>query len=202
MNLKKLKFAVIFFVFIFVSCSKVNTKMSKTYFTGSKGTIAVLPFDNHSNELTAETMLREMIYKGLRSKGWQVISNEEVDKKIAELGITDGGQLNAVSIKDLGEKLQTEYLLYGTINDFKLQNIGYIIKKNVELNVKIVKVNDEMEVFNETGVGSDLKIFLKSEEAKKAFIEYNALKLVENIMKRPLYKEAEKAVSQILNKIP
>ncbi|MGC8728934.1 MAG: GNA1162 family protein [Elusimicrobiales bacterium] len=195
---------ILFFSFLLVSCSSLNVKKQENKYSSlsSRGSIAVLPFDNLSNDITAETMIRDMITSGLEKKGWLVIKNEVTDEKLKSVGITDGGQLNSVTPKEISELLTADYLLYGTIEDFKLQNLGYVVKKTVEINVKIVKGATEETVFDEKGSGGDFKVFLKSDEAKKAFIEYNALKLVQNIVKRPLYKEAKDAVSKILNKIP
>jgi hypothetical protein len=188
------------FLFLLYSCN-YSVKNGNVY-VFPRDTIAILPFDNLSNDITAETMLREMLYKGLKAKGWDVLDSSYVDEKLKSIGITDGGQLNSVSVKKLKELLGVKYLCYGTINDFKLQNIGYVINKVVELNIKIVDTDNEKIIFDETGIGRDFKVFLKSDEAKKAFIEYNALKLVENVIKRPLYNEAKKAVDTILLKIP
>jgi hypothetical protein len=191
---------LLLFLFFVISCH--YTVKSQHLYNFPRDTIAILLFDNISNDITAESMLRDMFYKGLRAKGWNVLDNSYVDEKLRSIGITDGGQLNSVSIKKLKELLGVKYLCYGTINDFKLQNIGYVINKVVELNIKIVDTDDEKVVFDETGIGRDFKVFLKSDEAKKAFIEYNALKLVENVIKRPLYNESKKAVDTILFKIP
>jgi hypothetical protein len=191
---------LLLFLFFVISCH--YTVKNQHLYNFPRDTIAILLFDNISNDITAESMLRDMFYKGLRAKGWNVLDNSYVDEKLRSIGITDGGQLNSVSIKKLKELLGVKYLCYGTINDFKLQNIGYVINKVVELNIKIVDTDDEKVVFDETGIGRDFKVFLKSDEAKKAFIEYNALKLMENIMKRPLYNESKKAVDTILFKIP
>jgi len=193
---------LILLTFLFVSCGSLNLNKKSEYVEIPRDIIAILPFDNNSNDITAETLLRDLVAKGFERKGFVVIKNEIVDEKLKTIGISDGGQLKAVNPGAISELLGVRYLLYGTINDFKLQNIGYIVKKKVELEVKIIDTqNNNQEIFNQTGEGSDLKVFLKSDEAKKAFIEYNALKLVENIMKRPLYNESKEAVDSILSKI-
>ncbi|MEF3280888.1 MAG: CsgG/HfaB family protein [Elusimicrobiota bacterium] len=168
----------------------------------TKGTVAVLPFDNQSNDITAETMLRDMVVERFVKKGWIVIKNEIVDEKLKGAGIVDGGQLNMLKPQEISKLLEADYLCYGYINDFKLQNLGFIINKKVELEIKIVDGKTEEVVFNMTGVGQDMKVYFKKEEAKKAFAENMALKLVQNIMKRPLYNESVVAVSKIFAKIP
>lgn len=192
-----------FLVFlILTSCARSNIRINDYSSLSGKGVIAVLPFENLSNDLTAETMLRDMVIKGLNRKGWFVLSREAVDEKLKTIGITDGGQLNAITPKELANLLACSYLFYGRIDDFKFQNLGYVIRKKVEISGKIVRSSDEAVLFDGTDSSSDTKVFLKSDEAREAFIKYNALKLVENIMERPLYKESVEAVDKLLSKIP
>lgn len=191
---------IIIIALLLSSCKNLVKEEEKVY-PLTRGSITVLPFDNMSNDLTAEDMLRDMVINEFRNKGWIVLSREEVDERLRTIGITDGGQLNGVGIKDLTTLFNTDYLCYGYINEFKLTNLGFIVSRNVELEVKIVNAKDGQVVFDEIGKGSDIKIYLNKDEAKKAFTENLALKLVENITKRPLYKEAKQAVEKIFKKL-
>lgn len=184
----------------FSSCSIKNTRAHYQSYIIEKGSIVILPFENISNDITAEDMVRDLVIDRFKKKGWLVIDKDYTDNKLKEIGITDGGQLNAVSKKELFNIFNTRYLCYGTINDFKFQNLGFIIVKKVELNIKIYDISKDDYVFDETSDASDLKMYFDKEEAKKAFITYNALKLVENIMKRPLYQQAVEAVDKIFVK--
>ncbi|HOL63258.1 MAG TPA: hypothetical protein PK103_07830, partial [Elusimicrobiales bacterium] len=58
---------ILFFSFLLVSCSSLNVKKQDNKYSSlsSRGSIAVLPFDNLSNDITAETMIRDMITSGL-----------------------------------------------------------------------------------------------------------------------------------------
>ncbi|MBP7796574.1 MAG: DUF799 family lipoprotein [Elusimicrobiales bacterium] len=192
------------FLLFFISCASFNNLDDKKYYSNltSRGIIAVLPFENESNDLTAPDMLRDMVISSFAKKGWDVIKKETVDEKLRSIGITDGGQLPAVEVKELYELLNVNYLCYGYIHDFNMQNLGYIIKKNVEIEIKIVKADTGEVVFDEAGKGRDIKIYTNSDDAKKAFLENAAIKLVSDIVNRPLYKQSEEAINKIFVKIP
>ena len=91
---------------------------------------------------------------------------------------------------------------FGTVEYFTFQNLGFIVRKKVVLKIKVVSLADDKIIFEKTGTGSDTKFFLSKDEAKKAFVEQMAVKLVSNMLKSPLKKEAQKAVKKIFKKVP
>lgn len=194
-----MNFILVLIIFL-SSCGLKNVNFRPQNYVIERANIVVLPFENISNDITAEEMIRDLVIAKFRKKGWSVIDKNHTDQKLKEIGITDGGQLNSITKKELFNIFNTRYICYGTINEFKFQNLGFIILKKVELNIKIYDTSKDDYVFDETSDSSDLKVYLDREEAKKAFITYNALKLVENIMKRPLYNQAVEAVDKIFAK--
>lgn len=189
---------VIIFIF-FISCGFKNINQSRFYNIES-GSIAVLLPENLSNDITAEEMVRDIVVERFAKKGWFVVKRDDVDEKLRGIGITDGGQLSAVDPNELVNLFSTRYLCYLTINDFKFQNLGFVIIRKVELNMRIYDGIKKGFVFDETSSDQDTEIYTDPKKARDAFIKYNALKLVENIMKRPLYKQVVNAVDKIFRK--
>lgn len=191
---------IILLILFFFSCNIKNIKTEQKNYVIESDSIAVLPFDNYSNDLAAEDILRDLVIDRFKKKGWIVIDKSIVDERLKSIGITDGGQLRSVQPQELIRIFNTRYLCYANINEFKFQNIGFVITKKVELNMKIYDNNKGEYIFDETTAGSDTKVYLNKDDAKKAFLTYNALKLVENIMKRPLYKESVECVDKMFRK--
>lgn len=193
-------------VFLLSSCAGMGAKTAipvSPALAASKGsTLAVLPFDNASTDLNAETILRDMVAKGLGEKGWSVIPNAAVDEKMTELGVSDGGQLPAFKPQQIAEKTGAKILCYGYIADFKFQNLGFIVRKNVELELRLLDGATGEVLFEGTGKGSDTKIYTNKDEAKAAFLLNTGAKLVNNITNKPLVPESTKAVGSLLKKIP
>jgi len=196
---------LIIIVGFFVACSASMDKPKTSWVIGSdldSASIIVLPFENQTSDMAGPEMLREMIFDGFSKKGYQTLAIKEIDDKLREKGITDGGQLPYISEGVLKEVFGPKLACYGTVESFTFQNLGFIVRKKVVLNIKIVSLADDKVVFEVTGTGSDTKFFLAKDEAKKAFVEQMAVKLVSNMLKSPLKKEAQEAVKKIFKEIP
>lgn len=164
--------------------------------------VAVLPFENESTDLTASDVMRKLASEGLGKKGYPPLPDAEVDGKLSGLGISEGGQLAGLPPADIGKALGADLLCYGDVEDFTFQNLGFVIRKSVRLKIRLVSASTGETLYEGTGAGRDVKVFLDKDEAKAAFVEQLAVKLVQNILKTPLKKEAEAAAGQSLASLP
>ncbi|MCK5357082.1 MAG: DUF799 family lipoprotein [Elusimicrobiales bacterium] len=164
--------------------------------------MVVLPFENQTSDMTGHIMLRKMVSDRFSKKGYHTLDIKEIDEKLRKKGITDGGQLPYISEGILKEVFGPKLACFGTVEYFTFQNLGFIVRKKVVLKIKVVSLADDKIIFEAGGTGSDTKFFLSRDEAKKAFVEQMALKLVSNMLKSPLKKEARKAVGKIFKKVP
>ena len=195
--LKKIGISGLLILFLSCSMSRKDYFFSPNLPNSFNSAVAVLPFDNASTDISAEKFLRDMVAKRFVEKGWTIIPNDKVDEKLQELGISDGGQLAAFKSQDIANKIGARILCYGYIEDFKFQNLGFIINKKVTLNIKLVDGISGENLFEATGNGSDTKIYTNKDEAKEAFLVNSAIKLAGNILNKPLLVESEKAVDEI-----
>lgn len=164
--------------------------------------VAVLPFDNQSTDLNAADVMRKLAVEEFNKRGYQALPPEEVDEKLSGLGVSEGGQLPSVKPEEIAKALGADLLCYGDVEDFTFQNLGFVIRKNVVLSVKLVSAGSGEVLYEATGEGRDLKIYTKKDEAKAAFVEQLAAKLVQNLLKSPLKKEAEAAAWKTLDGLP
>lgn len=164
--------------------------------------VAVLPFDNQSTDMNAAELMRRLAVEEFGKRGYLALPPEEVDGKLAGLGISEGGQLPSVKPEDLAKALGADLLCYGDVEDFTFQNLGFVIRKNVVLSVRLLSAATGEVLYEATGEGKDLKIYTKKDEAKAAFVEQLAAKLVQNLLKSPLKKEAEAAAWNTLDGLP
>ncbi|OGR68383.1 MAG: hypothetical protein A2081_02210 [Elusimicrobia bacterium GWC2_61_19] len=170
--------------------------------TAADPRVAVLPFDNQSTDIGAPDVMRKLAEEGFAKRGYQPLPAEEVDAKLASLGVSEGGQLPGVKPEALGQALGVDLLVYGDVEDFTFQNLGYLIRKAVVLRVKVVSAGTSETLYEGSGSGKDIKVFFNSDQAKAAFVEQLAVKLVQNILKTPLKKEAETAADKALGSLP
>jgi hypothetical protein len=164
--------------------------------------VAVLPFDNEATDISADEIMRKLVAEGFGKRGYAPLQAAEVDEKLHGLGISDGGQLPGVKPEDIGKTLTADLLCYGVVEDFTFQNLGFVVRKNVKLKVKLVSASTGETLYEGYGTGKDVKVFLNKDEAKRAFVEQMAVKLVQNIFKTPLKREAEAAAWNALDRLP
>lgn len=164
--------------------------------------VAVLPFDNQSTDVGAADVMRKLAEENFAKRGYPPLAAEEVDAKLAGLGVSEGGQLPGVKPEEIGKALGADLLCYGSVEDFTFQNLGFVIRKSVKLQVKLVSAATGETLYEGSGAGKDVKLFMNQDEAKAAFVEQLAVKLVQNILKTPLKKEAETAAWKALDSLP
>lgn len=164
--------------------------------------MAVLPFDNQSTDITAPEYMRKLSGEHFSKWGYAPVAFEDADEKLKSMGISDGGQLPSVTPARLGAVLGTDLLCYGYVEDFTFQNLAFVVRKSVVLRLKIVSASSGETLFEASGAGKDIKFYLHKEDAKQAFVENAAVKLVENIFKSPLHQEAELAVNHVFDRMP
>jgi len=164
--------------------------------------IALLPFENYSNDVSAPDLLRGEVSKRFAQRGYAPLGTAETDEKLRAMGITDGGQLPSVKPADIGKALEVDLLCYGSLEDFTFQNLGFVIRKSVRLRLKIISAGTGETLFEAAGKGRDIKVFLDRDEATAAFVVYSVEKLAQNMLKHPLRAESEKAIGQVFERLP
>lgn len=170
--------------------------------TAADPRVAVLPFDNQSTDVGAQDVMRKLAAENFEKRGYPALPADEVDAKLSALGVSEGGQLPAFRPEELGRALGVDLLCYGDVEDFTFQNLGFVVRKSVALRVKVVSAATGETLYEGFGSGKDIKIFFDKDEAKAAFVEQLAVKLVQNILKTPLKKEADKAAWKALDSLP
>ncbi|MDD5210263.1 MAG: DUF799 family lipoprotein [Elusimicrobiales bacterium] len=164
--------------------------------------VAVLPFDNQSTDVGAADIMRGLAAEGFEKRGYPYLPLAEVDGKLSGLGVSEGGQLPGLKPADIGRALGADLLCYGDVEDFTFQNLGFVVRKSVILRVKIVSASSGEILYEGTGSGKDIKVYFNKDEAKAAFVEQLAEKLVQNLLKIPLKREAEAAAWKALDRLP
>lgn len=79
-------------------------------------TVAVLPVNNQSQDITIPVLMRYFMEETLDDKGFKVtVRFEEADSQLRQLGITDGSQVNDGNIRNIGQYLKVEGVMQGTL---------------------------------------------------------------------------------------
>lgn len=117
------------------------------------GRWAVLPFDSEAMDLESYERPREAVRAWLEAARYKVIPSTGLDESLRDAGVTQGGQLNAFSPKELAAHTGARWLVYGKVHEFKQTNLGVYVHPKVEYSVRIVDGKTGMTAHSSTFQG-------------------------------------------------
>lgn len=165
-------------------------------------TVAVLPFDNESNDLNAPDILQDYVYRALLASAYRPIEDRIVKEKLDVAGIVDGGQLAAVDPVKLGKDLGVHALLFGDVETFGYTNLGYFTSRKVTVELKLVDVATGQVIWEHSGTGANRDVTLDPAEAKRKLATGLAQQVVDKVAKSVLDPEAREAARHALSTLP
>lgn len=178
---------------------------SRKKYDWSPGTIAVLPFTNESADVAVETFVRYCMHERLAQRGHPVVSIEDIDAKLDELGITEGGQLPTIGIEKLAEHIDTDTFMYGDVLEAKRLMLGVYFKKKLTVRFTLFEGNTGKQLWEvqETSeekqftvnpdalVGTAMRSFadeLSHDAASKVFNSHPLMGQIEEVVNHAVWK--------------
>jgi hypothetical protein len=150
------------------------------------GTIAVLPFRNQSADVAIEKFARAVMMETLKRYDYRVINIDEVDARLDDLGITEGGQLETVTLAEMAEVISADSFLYGDILEAKRVMIGIYFNKKFTANFKIYDVRSEELKWEDERTSKEQKVVLNPFEMGQEVAEQFALELTSDLIYKAL----------------
>jgi len=165
-------------------------------------TLAVLPFNNASNDINAPEILQRATYLALKKSAYETSDIEITNQKLIEAGIRDGGQLPVIDPTKLGKDLGVQGLVYGSVESFGYVNIGYFVQRKVTVELKVVDVATGQTLWERTGNGATRNFTLDSKEAQENLAKGLLDQVVDKVFQSPLENEARIATIDALRTLP
>lgn len=178
--------------------------------------VAVLPFENFSNDTEGPNLVRLLFIQQLINKGFNPQNFEETDKILRDLGITDGGQLNSISSIELVKNLGVDGLFYGKLLNFKY-SVGILkTTRNVKLNVKLIDgwrndlywESEQEHDESKSRLGAIMSLNLKEiaedaiKDIGKDLLVKGLSQALKGMLGHPLYSVANTAVNNVIITLP
>lgn len=165
-------------------------------------TVAVLPFDNETNNLNAPDILQSLVVAALKPTVYRVSDLQATNSFLEKVGIIDGGQLAALDPMKLGKDLGVQALVYGYVETFGYLNVGVYFQKKVVLNLSMIDVNTGQKIWENQGTGITMKFGLNKDQISQNLAEGLAEAAIEKGLKNPLEVESKQAVVKALSNLP
>lgn len=151
MNLKIQATALISTFFVLSACATVSNMKPDP--SNPIRTIAVLPLVNNTNDVDGPYVVRTLLTARLGDYFYTVKPQEETDLILRDqMGVTLGSQLEMATTAQLCEKLNTDAILYGSLEDFNYKLTGIYNNKRVRLRAKLDSCKSGARVWK-NGIG-------------------------------------------------
>ncbi|MFO8056626.1 MAG: DUF799 family lipoprotein [bacterium] len=99
--------------------------------------IAVLPFDNMSTDLDATPLIRPIVAKRLRYKGYKVPDLKWADKRLQEAGVLIAHDVYSFTPEELGDILSVDAVMFGTVTDFSTKYAVLAASVTIQLRLEL-----------------------------------------------------------------
>lgn len=122
--------------------------------------VAVLPLKNDTNDVDGPGLVQEKMANELIRRAYSVMDIRESDRILRDkLGINLGGQLDMATPRQLGEALEVDAVLYGTLMDFDEMTTGVYTVRKVRAVFKLVNTaTGQTEWERGLGVRSEIRM--------------------------------------------
>jgi len=149
-------FCVVIALVIFSGC---GGKSSREYFLREGvdlqlvRSVAVLPMENHSNDPQAHRRVRDILTTRVMNMGLfdEVTDKGIVDSRLAEEAINEGEPLDPVSLNRLGQRLNVQAFLLGSVDIASEQRKGQIAYFELALTLRLVEANSGLVLWQASG---------------------------------------------------
>ncbi len=181
--------------------------------------IAVLPAMNETADLDAPVVFRILAAAELADKGYALIDSARIDEALAQRGIQEGGQIEALTPQEIGELVNADGLLYIRVMGYGRQ-VGVHLKMEGSFTLVSSK-NGQKIWYSELGVSDDIVLqggalmlgaqLLGGKDKKtqdrimKEYLAYRQARIDRAVAKfrsHPLRREVFRVITIDMEKIP
>jgi len=103
--------------------------------------VAILPFENMTNNEKAGSIVRNSFYSQFSSKKYRDVELFEIDEILDDNGLYEDHKYSSLEISKLGQLLNADGLIYGKITSYNKLHLGLYSQVYVELEVKLVQAS-------------------------------------------------------------
>ncbi|MBI3292870.1 MAG: DUF799 family lipoprotein [Elusimicrobia bacterium] len=164
--------------------------------------LAVLPLANETNSLDGAVLVRRLCQQEMEHRGFQMMDLGVVDANLREAGVTEGGQLGALTPQAIGQANEAQGLLYGTLLEFEDWTLGYYSWRKVRARFRLVAAATGHTLWENEDDYTERAIALSADEAKKRAAEWLGRSVGEKIIQRHMALESQRMLVRVFRTFP
>ena len=118
--------------------------------------IALLPLENHSNDIDAPAKVRKELHIAMNEQGYRLVDLDRIDGSLKDISVTLGVQARLLETKPevLRQLIQADVYCFGAVVEFVFQSAAALTMRKVELDLKLIEAKSGEVLFEgrETGI--------------------------------------------------
>ena len=118
--------------------------------------IALLPLENHSNDIDAPTKVRKELHGAMSEQGFRLVDLDRIDGPLKDISVTLGVQARLLETKPevLSRLIPADVYCFGAVVEFVFQSAAALTMRKVELELKLIEAKSGNVLFEgrETGI--------------------------------------------------
>lgn len=134
------KILVVVFGLVLTACAMNEARHSPVPDIGSIEGIAVVPFENFSNDQFASEKIRRALISELVSLGLNVVEPGEISRVMRDLEIKNRASINVQAIQALGKELRVPYIILGSVGNYGISKGMAVSYPEISINLMLVDV--------------------------------------------------------------
>lgn len=120
--------------------------------------VAVLPLENLTGDRYAGERVRELLNVEISAQGFfEVVEPGEVNRVLRKQSITNVAELGPAETAALGQALNVQGLLVGTVMDFEERRAGSFAMPEVSMSLRLLDAETGIQVWAVTGARTSTK---------------------------------------------
>jgi len=161
--------------------------------------IAILPFENHSNDVEAPQKVRAALFEEMKARNFRLLPLGQIDESLREVNVVLGAQLRLFDDKRelLNKLVPADIHCYGTVVEFVFKNAVALTQRKVELKLKLVDARTGVVLFEGTEIGITTKAGLDAAADATMNIAGKAVKSVKESVKQLLPGDTAKQATDL-----
>jgi len=171
------------------------------------GRIMIMPFTNDSADVSVEKFARVLMYKSLERKKYKLLDLDEIDSTLNELGITEAGQLQALSHQEIKRQFNADSVLYGHIITAKRVMLGVYFEKKFEAEFTIHDMKTESIMWQDKRKAAEKKFAINPDALLKTATQEFVAELSKDVLMKaldshPLIRQMRQVINTTIRTIP
>ena len=151
---------MVFFLYGCAAKSSTESFLRTEVDLGYIKTVAVLPFENYSEEAPSALRSRELVITQVLASGmFDIVDKGHVDSVLRTEAISTGMPIDPLTLRRLGERLGVQGFILGSVDYAGTSQVGNVVYQELALTLRLIDSESGFVIWQASGRGSGYSVW-------------------------------------------